>query len=1025
MSSSNARDINLTPCAFTKMKKLRLLNFYVNYYCGNKVHVSEDLIESDFIELKYFHWYGCPLKSLQPKFHFEKLVILEMRNSNIEELWSSGVQPLHNLKSINLSRSKHLISCPDFSTAPNLESLILVGCTSLSEIPSSIQHLNKLRSLKLRGCTSLSEIPSSIQHLNKLKYLDLGFCKSLESIPDYTCLESLKLLLLDNCSKLKRLPQLPTNLETIHLIDCTSLVEIQSSFTRLHKLRSLMLRGCTSLSEIPSSIQHLNKLEYLDLEYCENLESIPDCTRLESLKELILDNCSKLKRLPQLPTNLETIGLIDCTSLVEIQSSFTRLHKVPSLILQRHKRLTSIPDLRGLKSLEDLHIKRCPKLKMLPELPNTIEELTLEDVPIEEFPPSSEDLDRLCSLSLNNCSMLKSLPSSIRKWKSLTDFELENCPKIDKLPDDIGALESLERFTAEGTAIGEVPSSISCLKRLTSLSMERCEGVDGVGLLLPPNLLGLENLYELILSDCGITKLPDSLGDLTSLEFLVLDRNNFGSIPGSIINLSELEYLDISYCERLRELPQLPAGTCIKAVNCTLLERSSYFAFQNDIFETQPHWKANFINCYNLDPDALNDVVKDTLLKIQGQAAFATKVTLSKHYYNQVPVYENRGSIIYPESKIPEWFHFQNRGSFIDVKLPPLWLNCNFLCIALCVVVAIPNPDRQCNRPCSDGHGCSEVTCEFYVKSKDGNRRVESNLYGYHCRYTLLRMRCCGPDYMKSNHVIIGFGYDFFREFCDNEFSFQFNVKKDAFPFECEHCKVEMCGVHLMSGLHFETSNENKVLPIQLVDSALCGSSAALTPDFLQYRLLLSLKYDKAINNVVDVISMSVGYDKPLFSYNDQHDSVAIVLQLQSPDFPSVLKGNGYLQTIHKLLPFSSTGPSSMSKAVLKLHLSSIIGYALLSGTSTACPLVARIVALIKSAHQDWSPDAIRSALESFVPAMFKYRACDGAVTENRPDKHERKQYFRLVMNERVFLREYVTNNHHMSKLHSRNGGID
>ncbi|KAK4839819.1 hypothetical protein QYF36_025250 [Acer negundo] len=34
--------------------------------------------------------------------------------------------------------------------------------------------------------------------------------------------------------------------------------------------------------------------------------------------------------------------------------------------------------------------------------------------------------------------------------------------------------------------------------------------------------------------------------------------------------------------------------------------------------------------------------------------------------------------------------------------------------------------------------------------------------------------------------------------------------------------------------------------------------------------------FDKAINDVVDVTSMSVGYDIPLFSYNDQHDSVAI-----------------------------------------------------------------------------------------------------------------------------------------------------
>ncbi|TXG71083.1 hypothetical protein EZV62_006018 [Acer yangbiense] len=387
MSSSNARDIKLNPRAFAKMEKLRLLNFYVNDIhdnCGYKVHVSKGLVEYDFTELKYLHWYGYPLKSLRPKFHFEKLVILEMPNSNIEELWSGG--PLHNLKRIDLTGSQHLISCPDFSTAPNLE--------------------------------------------------------------------------------------------------------------------SLMLSKCTSLSKIPSSIQHLNKLESLYLDNCKSLESIPDCTCLESLKELFLHNCSQLKRLPQLPTNLERILIEYCTSVIEIQSSFTRLHKVRSLYLSGYESLTSIPDLRGLKSLIVLNIYFCPKLKMRPELPNNIELLTLEDVPIEEFPPSSEDLNRLRWLSLDNCSRLKSLPSSVCKWKSLSLLYLKNCSKFGKLPDDIGTLESLEYFKAEGTAIGEVPS---CLKSLRYLSMKRCEGVDGV----------------------------DSLGDLTSLLFLDLDRNNFGNPYGS------------------------------------------------------------------------------------------------------------------------------------------------------------------------------------------------------------------------------------------------------------------------------------------------------------------------------------------------------------------------------------------------------------------------------------------------------------------------------------------------------------
>ncbi|KAI9161903.1 hypothetical protein LWI28_021849 [Acer negundo] len=109
---------------------------------------------------------------------------------------------------------------------------------------------------------------------------------------------------------------------------------------------------------------------------------------------------------------------------------------------------------------------------------------------------------------------------------------------------------------------------------------------------------------------------------------------------------------------------------------------------------------------------------------------------------------------------------------------------------------------RQCNHPSFD-HRYSNVTYICNVKSKDGNRRVESNLFGfpqYHGKpCLLLKVPYCGPDHMKSNHVIIGFGYYFFREFCDDEFSFQF-----------EGCGVEMCGVHLMSGLELETYDESE-----------------------------------------------------------------------------------------------------------------------------------------------------------------------------------------------------------------------
>ncbi|ERM93537.1 subtilisin-like protease SBT3.18 isoform X1 [Amborella trichopoda] len=87
-----------------------------------------------------------------------------------------------------------------------------------------------------------------------------------------------------------------------------------------------------------------------------------------------------------------------------------------------------------------------------------------------------------------------------------------------------------------------------------------------------------------------------------------------------------------------------------------------------------------------------------------------------------------------------------------------------------------------------------------------------------------------------------------------------------------------------------------------------------------------------------------------------------------------------------KVAYFSSRGPSSLSPAILKPDLSGpgvnilaawppilppssvpidrrIVNWNLLSGTSMACPHVAGIVALLKSAHPYWSPAAIKSAL--------------------------------------------------------------
>ena len=192
------------------------------------------------------------------------------------------------LKSIKLEDSLNLIETPDFNGVPNLEKLVVKGCTNLREVHPSIVVHKRLTLLNLEGCKNLTSLPRKFE------------------------MESLEILILSGCSKIKRIPEFMGNMK--HL-------------TKLH------LDG-TAITKLPSSVEHLSNLASLHLRDCKNLVCLNSAIfSFKLLKDINLAGCLKLENLPENLWNVESLETLDVggIALKEPPSSIVRLRNLKVL----------------------------------------------------------------------------------------------------------------------------------------------------------------------------------------------------------------------------------------------------------------------------------------------------------------------------------------------------------------------------------------------------------------------------------------------------------------------------------------------------------------------------------------------------------------------------------------------------------------------------------------------------------------------------------------------------------------------
>ncbi|GJX62131.1 Toll/interleukin-1 receptor domain-containing protein [Tanacetum coccineum] len=299
--------------------------------------------------------------------------------------------------------------------------------------------------------------------------------------------------------------------------------------------------------------------------------------------------------------------------------------------------------------------------------------------------PDFEGLPCLQELVLYECTKLEEIHPLLGNHKSLKHVTV-SCRNLKKFP-TIDNMKKLETLCIHCDIVIEIPKIQSNMENLVTLSL----GGSGTQRFLSsvavrcPNLISLRvthfctlisidfnvnwlrilkhNLRKLNLYDCRFNdgEIPSEIGDLSNLQELDLSSNYFLKLDFSLSQLTQLVLLNVSDCNFLETLPELPSSIVIFAAN-----RCDRLVDIGD-FHTNYTWLCQVAVMYG---NILN--VGDRLLQsmLQGKAI------------------ENHSMVLLLQGfPIPREYQPRLRdGTECTLQLPENWSNdfCGFL---LCVVL--------------------------------------------------------------------------------------------------------------------------------------------------------------------------------------------------------------------------------------------------------------------------------------------------------------------------------------------------
>ncbi|XP_004298243.1 PREDICTED: TMV resistance protein N-like [Fragaria vesca subsp. vesca] len=255
--------------------------------------------------------------------------------------------------------------------------------------------------------------------------------------------------------------------------------------------------------------------------------------------------------------NLEFLDLSGCKSLEMVHPSVGYLEKLVKLDLYNCCNLMKLPPEVNWRSLQELDLGRCSKLKSFPEIVGEMKcmkTLCLFNTGIKTLPSSIRYLINLEWLRFSHCRDLTDIPGSIYELRKLKNLDLVECPKLVTFPTKV-------------------------------------DSPDGSDYLL----------------GCNSSKI-DFLA--SALVYLNLSGCPFVTLPNKCIKkFVNLSRLILRGCTRLVEIPELPPLiTELDARDCVSLERISKLSKFLECKESQMIQEMNLTNCWRLCQNLLAEM---------------------------------------------------------------------------------------------------------------------------------------------------------------------------------------------------------------------------------------------------------------------------------------------------------------------------------------------------------------------------------------------------------------------------------